>query len=121
MFDQSLFVEAWESTFSFEEYYSACAPRSLTYSHSSRLRVPKIFTVCVSAFGGLVIAWQFISPAIVKIWNLVKWKKQLKKQSIAAGQMGIEQAIMQMAPKPINKGFCITDQLCLEYAILSED
>ncbi|CAF1564746.1 unnamed protein product [Adineta ricciae] len=76
MFDRSLFIESWQTKLDFESYYHTCAPRSLTYSYESRLRLASIITICVSAFGGLVIAWQFIIPAFVKIWTFLKRKKQ---------------------------------------------
>lgn len=104
MFDKSLFVESWGKKSSFDKYFTACAPRSLSYSYQGRLHLATIFTICVSAFGGLVIVGQLITPAIIKIWFLIKWKKQQKKSSIPSDQMGIEQIVIKMSPKPINKG-----------------
>ncbi|UJR20154.1 hypothetical protein I4U23_023286 [Adineta vaga] len=81
MFDKSLFIESWQTKLNFEDYYQACAPQSLTYSYESRFRLASIITICISAFGGLVIAWDFVTPVIVKIWTLIKWKKQHMKTS----------------------------------------
>ena len=61
MFDESLFIESWKNTSSFEDYFTLCAPRSLTYTYEGRYRIASIFTICVSAFGGLVILWQLIT------------------------------------------------------------
>ena len=97
MFDRFLFVELWEHKSSFEDYFNACAPRSLTYNYRGRYRLATTITLCVGAFGGLVRVWQLITPAIVKFWNLIKRKKQQKLSDT-------EQAIIQMAPKAINKG-----------------
>jgi len=104
MFDKSLFVESWKNTSSFEDYFNLCAPRSLSYTYQGRLRLASIFTTSVSVFGGLVIVWQLITLAIVKIWNLIKWKKQAKQPSIPPDQMKIEQDITNISPKQINKG-----------------
>ncbi|CAF1092079.1 unnamed protein product [Adineta steineri] len=104
IFDKFLFIESWKNTISYEQYFTACSPRSLTYSYSGRLRFATIFTICVSAFGGLVIIWQLITPAIMKIWHLIKGKKQEKQLSIPQEQqLGIEQIILKISPKPINK------------------
>jgi hypothetical protein len=106
MFDKSLFVESWKKTFSFDQYFTVCAPRSLTYSYQSRMHVATIFTICVSTFGGLVIGLQLITPAIVKICYLIKWKKQQRKSAIPSEQTEIEQVILNISPKPLNKGQC---------------
>jgi hypothetical protein len=107
MFDKSLFVESWQIKSSFEDYFSACAPRSLTYSYQSRFHLPSIFTFCISTFGGLVIIWQLITPAIVKIWNLIKWKKKQRQSDIPSHQTEIDQT----TTKPINKSQCTEEIL----------
>jgi hypothetical protein len=104
MFDESLFIESWENTTSFEDYYAVCAPRSLTYSYQGRYRFATIFTMCVSAFGGLMIIWDLITPAVVKIWSLIKWKKKQKQQPILTDQMEIEPTSLEVSRKPIRKG-----------------
>lgn len=104
LFDKYLFVESWRKNISFEKYFTACAPRSLTYSYQVQFHLPTIFTICVSAFGGLVIGWQLITPAMIKIWFFIKSRKQEKQDSIPAEQNEIEKVIMKVSPKPINKG-----------------
>ena len=76
MFDKSLFVQSWKKRFSFDKYFIACSPRSLSYSYQGRLRLVTIFTICLSAFGGLTIVGQLITPPIVKICYFIKWKKK---------------------------------------------
>ena len=104
MFDKSLFVESWEKISSFEDYFAVCAPRSLTYSYQGRFRLASIFTVCVSAFGGLVIMWELITPAVVKLWNAVQRKKQRRQPHIPSNQIRDKQAVEQMSREPIKKG-----------------
>ncbi len=99
MFDESLFIESWETTFSFENYFIACAPRSLTFTFEGRYRLAYIFTICVSAFGGLVIIWELITPAIVKIWTLIRWKKKQRSSSILPHQTRTEQTTVKMSHK----------------------
>ena len=104
MFDKNLFVESWENTSSFEVYFNACAPRSLTYSYQGPYRLASIFTICVSAFGGLVVVWRFLIPLGIKLWQFIQWKKQHIQSPNISDAVGIEQAILRMAPKPIDQG-----------------
>ncbi|CAF1246791.1 unnamed protein product [Rotaria sp. Silwood1] len=97
IFDESLFIESWQNRSSFEKYYAACAPQSLSYNYKTRFHLGTIITMSLSAFGGLVVAGQLITPSILKIWKRIKWKNQQR-------QTHIELEILKMAPKPINKG-----------------
>jgi len=104
IFDESLFVESWNNKSSFEDYFSACSPRSLFYSYKGRFHLGRIITISLSAFGGLVIGWQLLTPAIVKIWNLIQSKKQQRQSSSTLEPTPLELAIIKMAPKRIDKG-----------------
>jgi len=101
IFDESLFVESWKNESSFENYFAACAPRSLSYTYESRFHLGTILTISLSAFGGLIMAWQLITPAFVKIFKLIK--KQ-KRTLAPTERTSFELAIIQIAPKPINQG-----------------
>ncbi|CAF1389534.1 unnamed protein product [Adineta steineri] len=103
MFDQSLFLESWHSTSNFEKYFAACAPRSLSYSYEDRFYFSTIFTICVSAFGGLILAWQLITPAIVKVWKRIIWKRRRRHPTIPLQPRSIEEAILSVAPRPLNE------------------
>ncbi|CAF1148794.1 unnamed protein product [Rotaria sordida] len=81
LFDNYLFIESWENRSSFENYFATCAPRYLSYSFESRFYLGTIITMSLNAFGGLVIALQLITPALVKIFKLIKWKKQRTEQT----------------------------------------
>lgn len=76
MFSQSLFVESWQRNASFERYCELCAPQSLTYTKEGRFRLAAIVTTSISAFGGLVILWELITPAFVKISSLFMWRRR---------------------------------------------
>jgi hypothetical protein len=102
IFDESLFVESWQNKSSFESYFSICSPRSLSYKHQGRFHLSTIITISLSAFGGLVIACQLLTPAIIQIYNLIKRKKQIPSSS---QQTSTESSILAMAPKRINKGY----------------
>ncbi|CAF3747101.1 unnamed protein product [Rotaria sp. Silwood1] len=103
IFNESLFVESWGNQSSFENYYAACAPQSLSYSYQTRFHLSKILTMSVSAFGGLVLAWQLITPLFIKIWKRIILKKQQIQSHTTAEPTAIEREILRMAPKPINK------------------
>ncbi|CAF0782884.1 unnamed protein product [Adineta steineri] len=101
IFDESLFVESWKNKSNYENYFAACSPRSLYYSYQSRFHLGTILTISLSAFGGLIIIWQLITPVFIKIWNLLK-EKTISHTSTEHTQ--IELAIINVAPKPINEG-----------------
>ncbi|CAF4038041.1 unnamed protein product [Rotaria sp. Silwood2] len=103
IFDESLFVESWQNQSSFENYYAACAPQSLSYSYESRFHLGTIITMSLGAFGGLVIVWQLITPSFIKISKRINWKKQQRKSRTTIEQTHVEHEILKMGPKPINK------------------
>ncbi|CAF4888015.1 unnamed protein product [Rotaria sp. Silwood1] len=107
LFDESLFVETWKNQSSFEKYYAACQPQSISYSYKSRFHFGTIITLSLNAFGGLVTVWELITPAIVIIWQRIQWKKQQRQQSTTAEITCVELEIMKMAPKPINEAVTV--------------
>ena len=101
IFNESLFVESWNIKSSFENYFSACSPRSLSYSYERRFHLGTIITISLSAFSGLILVWQLVTPAIVKILSLIQSERQ---SSRTLGQTPVQPAIIKTVPKPINKG-----------------
>jgi hypothetical protein len=101
IFDESLFVETWQNKSNFEDYFSACAPQSLSYRYQSRFHLITIVTLSLSAFRGLVIAWKLLTPIFIKIFSRIKRKKP---PPWSIEQTPIELEIMKMSPKPMNKG-----------------
>jgi len=95
IFDESLFIETWQNTSNFENFFAACKPRLLSYSYEDKFYLSSIFTLCISAFGGLVLACQLVTPGFLKVWNLIKRKKK---------QTDIELNTMKISSKPISKG-----------------
>jgi hypothetical protein len=96
IFDESLFVESWQNTSNFENYFSACAPQSLSYSSQERFHRGTILTVTVSAFSGLVIVWKLLTPIFIKIYYLIKRKKQ---PSISLEETPMELKVTQTTSK----------------------
>ena len=101
IFDESLFVESWQNKSNFENYFSACAPQSLSYSYQGRFHLGTILTLSLSAFGGLVIVWKLITPIFIKIFHVIKRKKQSPS---SVEQTPNELEMVQTRRKTINKG-----------------
>ncbi|CAF0862999.1 unnamed protein product [Adineta steineri] len=76
IFDEALFVESWQDKSNYENYFSACAPQSLSYSYEKRFHFRTILTLSLSAFSGLVIVWKLITPIFLKIFHFIQRKKQ---------------------------------------------
>jgi hypothetical protein len=95
IFDQSLFIESWQNTSNFEKYYTTCKPHLLSYTYEDKFYLSSMFTICISAFGGLVLTLQLITPGFIKIWNLIKWKNK---------QTDIELNTINISSKQISKG-----------------
>ena len=104
IFDEALFVESWQNQSNYENYFSACTPQSLSYSHQGRFHLGTILALTLSAFSGLVIVWKLITPIFVKTFHLIKWKKQQTKSSVSSEPTQVELEIVQMRRKTINKG-----------------
>ena len=74
MFDQSLFVESWGNSSNFEEYFDVCQVNSLSYSYQQRCHLSWMLTTLISAFGGLMIIWQFFIPLFIRIAHKLRTK-----------------------------------------------
>jgi hypothetical protein len=107
LFDEFLFVESWQNTSSYEKYFPICKPRSLSYSYEDHFYLAAIFTMCITVWGGLPNTWQLITPAIVKIYKLIKWKKQQTQSSVASPQTDIELTNTNKLSETIPKGHII--------------
>ncbi|CAF3313582.1 unnamed protein product [Rotaria sp. Silwood2] len=107
LFDEFLFVEIWKNQSSFENYFAACEPQSLSYSYESRFHFGTIITMSLNAFGGLVTAWELITPAIIIIWQRIKWKRKQRQRSTTTEETLVELEVMKMIPKPIKKAVTV--------------
>lgn len=65
---QHLLVESWNTSVSFEKYYSACAPQRCTYSYDKQANFVFLLTTLVSLFGGLTVVLRIISPFLILIF-----------------------------------------------------
>lgn len=59
-------VGEWETTFTYENYYSACAPLYCSYSLNMRFDELYILTTLMGLSGGLTSVLKFVVPLIAK-------------------------------------------------------
>jgi hypothetical protein len=61
-----MMVEQWDSVYSFEQYYEACAPTYCTYTEATRINgFAEIIIKIVSTIGGLTVALRLITPHFI--------------------------------------------------------
>lgn len=64
-----LFIESWQNTSNFNDYYNACAPAVCTFSYISTFNFVYILIALFGMIGGLNVALYFFSPYILRIIN----------------------------------------------------
>ncbi len=62
----TLMVDQWETNFTYDNYYSACAPLYCSYSVNMRFDKIYVFTTIMGLSGGLTIVLKFVVPLVVK-------------------------------------------------------
>ncbi len=62
-----LFIQSWNNESSFESYFNQCNPLKCEYSYQSRLILIYIITTIIGFIGGLTVAFDMISPLIIKL------------------------------------------------------
>ncbi len=65
-----LFIETWQNTSNYSDYFSACAPLTFRYTYVERKNALYILTAFLGLYGGLTVGLKFI------VWNvlLIYWK-----------------------------------------------
>ena len=72
-----LFIDSWNVTSSYEQYFTACAPTTCRYRYSARNNVIYIVTLLLSLYGGLSVGLRFIA------WNMTILYRWLKKRLLS--------------------------------------
>ena len=73
-----LFIEQWNSTFSYKNYIKKCSPFLCTYSYEHRSHFIQIVTTFFSVIGGLYTGiYLFVQQIILR---LLIWKKKRKRK-----------------------------------------
>ena len=67
-----LFINGWNMTSSYEQYYGACAPATCQYEYVARNSAVYIVTLLLSIHGGLTIGLRAL------MWNLAKFYRSSK-------------------------------------------
>lgn len=62
-----LFIEEWQSDFSYVAFYEACAPKSCSYSRAERRQILFLISRILALYGGLSIVLRFLTPYLFLI------------------------------------------------------
>ncbi|UJR18099.1 hypothetical protein I4U23_004999 [Adineta vaga] len=71
-----LFVNEWNITHSYQNYYEQCRPLHCTYSYIQNSDIPYIVTTIVALYGGITIPIQILSKFIIHIVFRIKNRKR---------------------------------------------
>jgi hypothetical protein len=63
----TLMVDRWESSITYEHYYATCSPLSCTYVITERANPIYMITTVIGFYGGLTVALDIIVPILMKI------------------------------------------------------
>lgn len=63
----TLMVVEWQSKIFYEQYYTACAPTTCTYSTEHKANALYVINVIIGLYGGLSVALKVIVPVMVRI------------------------------------------------------
>lgn len=85
IFDEALFVESWRNQSNYTGYFSACSPRSLSFSFHRRFDFRTISYVSSSAFSGLVVLLKLFTPFCIKIYRWIRRTRTIVSTQIQTG------------------------------------
>jgi hypothetical protein len=69
-----LFVETWQNTSSYSDYFSICAPLTCRYTYSQRNDANYILTTFLGLYGGLIVGLKLSVWYGLKIyWKVRQW------------------------------------------------
>ena len=100
LFDRYLFVESWQNQSNFENYYSSCSPRTLSYSYQRRFHLAKLFILVFAAHGALVIVLQIFTPIVIQTFSCI----QSKKFDSSSERTSTESEVFRVTRKKVHKG-----------------
>ena len=84
LFDDYLFVESWENQSNFEDYFSVCSPKQLSYSYQGRLSLWKFLLLIIAASAALFTYLKLSTPVLIKFFHLIK--RENKEQTLPKGK-----------------------------------
>ncbi|CAF1596374.1 unnamed protein product [Adineta ricciae] len=79
IFDEMM-VEDWNYSYSYEQFYHKCQPKSCSVTYERKINIIYIITFIVSLIGGINIILRMISPIIIKI--ILKLMAKVKRNRI---------------------------------------
>ncbi|CAF1408051.1 unnamed protein product [Adineta ricciae] len=63
---KNIFIEQWNSSYSYDSFYKSCAPNHCTYLAKVRSKPSELLMKFISIIGGLIISLRLITPLLVK-------------------------------------------------------
>ena len=67
----TLMIDEWTLTISYDSYYAACAPRYCSYSLTRRFDLVYVFTSILGLSGGLTVVLKLLLPPAVKLGRYI--------------------------------------------------
>jgi hypothetical protein len=68
------FIESWNSTVSYEKYFSVCAPSSCRYKYTQRQGILYVITALLALYGGLTIGLRLI------VWEATQLGRSMRNR-----------------------------------------
>jgi hypothetical protein len=69
---KALFLEKWNVSFSYEQYYNTCAPISCTYNIEQQFDLSLVVVTAVAVYGGLNKGLRILIPLLVSLILLLR-------------------------------------------------
>lgn len=81
---RQMFIEGWDVSFSFEQYYGKCSPSTCKYSTTARKKdFLSVLLTLVSMIGGLSVGLRTATPTLVNtILDFFKPKQKINTQAL---------------------------------------
>ncbi|CAF1279307.1 unnamed protein product [Adineta ricciae] len=80
-----IMIEEWNSSYSFDKFYSKCQPSSCSFTYEKQVNIIYIVTIVISLIGGINTILRLTSPLIIKIIlkiiSTIKYHKEEHQQN----------------------------------------
>ena len=76
-----LFIETWQNSSNYSNYYTTCAPKMCQYTYSEKYSIVYIITTFLSLYGGLTVGLKNIIWYILKIvWEIHQYIRNCRSR-----------------------------------------
>jgi hypothetical protein len=87
---QALFLENWTVSFSYEQYYSTCAPISCTFTIEQQFNLFLFIVTAVAVYGGLNKGLRMLIPLLVSLLLLLLRYLRARRSTAVEPRASIE-------------------------------